>query len=95
MELQTLKTYIETHFKTGFIRPFKSPVGASIFFDKKPNGILRLCVDYQGLSNLTIKNRYPLPLIGKALDRLGRTKRFTQLDLTSAYHRMRIREGDE
>ena len=90
-----MKTYIETHLKTGFIRPSKSPAGAPILFDKKPNGSLRLCVDYRGLNNLTIKNRYPLPLIGESLDRLGRAKRFTQLDLTSAYHQMRIKEGDK
>ena len=95
VELETLKTYIETHLKTGFIRPSKSPAGAPILFDKKPDGSLRLCVDYRGLNNLTIKNRYPLPLIGESLDRLGRAKRFTQLDLSSAYHRMRIKEGDE
>ena len=95
VELETLKTYIEIYLKTGFIQPFKSPAGAPILFDKKPDGNLWLCVDYRGLNNLTIKNRYPLPLIGEALDRLGRAKRFTQLDLTSAYHRMRIREGDE
>ena len=95
VELETLKTYIETHLKTGFIRPSKSPAGAPILFDKKPDGSLRLCVDYRGLNNLTIKNRYPLPLIGESLDWLGQAKRFTQLDLTSAYHRMRIKEGDE
>ena len=71
VELETLKTYIKTHLKTGFIRPSKSPAGAPILFDKKPDGSLRLCVDYQGLNNLTIKNRYPLPLIGESLDRLG------------------------
>ena len=37
----------------------------------------------------------PLPLIGESLDRLGRAKQFTQLDLTSAYHRIRIQEGDK
>ncbi len=42
-----------------------------------------------------IKNWYPLPLIGESLDQLGRAKRFTQLDLTSAYHQIKIREGDE
>ena len=56
VELETLKTYIGTHLKTGFIRPSKSPAGALIFFDKKPNGSLHLCVDYRGLNNLTIKN---------------------------------------
>ncbi len=90
VELETLKTYIETHLKTEFIRPSKSPAGAPILFDQKPDGSLCLYVDYQGLDNLTIKNRYPLPLIGESLDRLSWAKWFTQLDLTSAYHRMRI-----
>ncbi len=95
VELDTLKTYIKTHLKTWFIRISKSPASALIFFDKKPDRNLHLYVDYRGLNNLTIKNRYPLSLIGESLDRLGRAKRFTQLDLTSAYHRMRIWEGDE
>ena len=95
VELETLKAYIETNLANGFIKPSKSPAGTPILFDRKSDGSLQLCVDYQGLNNLTIKNRYPLPLIGESLDRLGRAKQFTQLDLTSAYHRMRIREGDE
>ena len=94
VELETLKTYIKTHLKTRFIWPSKSLASAPILFDKKPEGSLYLCVDYQGLNNLTIKNWYSLPLIGESLDRPGRTKRFTQLDLTSAYHQMRIKEGD-
>lgn len=95
VELETLKTYIETNLANGFIRPSKSPAGAPILFVRKPDGSLRLCVDYRGLNNLTIKIRYPLLLIGESLDRLGRAKRFTQLDLTDAYHQMRIKEGDE
>ncbi len=95
VELETLKAYIKTHLKTGIIQPSKSPTGAPILSDKKPDGSLRLYVDYRGLNNLTIKNWYPLPLIGEALNRLGRAQRFTQLDLTSAYHQMRIQEGDQ
>ena len=95
VELETLKTYIKTHLKTGFIQLFKSPAGALILFNKKPDGSLRLCVNYQGLNNLTIKNRYLLPLIGESLNQLGRAKRFTQLDLTSVYHQMRIKKVDE
>ena len=91
MELKTLKAYIETNLANGFISPLKSPAGAPILFERKSDVFFRLCVDYQGLNNLTIKNRYPLPLIEELLDRLGRAKRFTQLDLTSAYHWMRIR----
>ncbi len=78
-----------------FIRPSKSPSGAPILFDKKSDGSLRLCVDYRSLNNLTIKNRYLLPLVGETLDRLGWARRFTQIDLTNTYHQMRIRKGDE
>ena len=95
VELETLKTYIKINLANDFICPSKSPASIPILFDKKLNGSLCLCVDYRGLNNITIKNRYPLPLVGESLDRLGRAKRFTQLDLTSAYHRMRIKEGDE
>ena len=56
VEMETLKTYIETHLKTGFIWPFKSPTVAPILFDKKPDSSLCLCMDYQGFNNLTIKN---------------------------------------
>ena len=95
VELETLKTYIKTHFKTGFIWLSKSLASAPIFFDKKPDGSLFLCVDYRGLNNLTIKNWYSLSFIGESLDRLDQAKRFTQLELISAYYRMRIKKGDE
>ena len=77
VELETLKTYIEINLANSFIRPSKSPVGALILFNRKPDGSLRFCVDYWGLSNLTIKNQYLLPLIGKLLDQLGQAKQFT------------------
>ena len=70
MELETLKAYIENNFVSGSIKPSKSPAGVLILFDKKSNGSLKLCVDYQGLNNRTIKNWYPLSLVGESLDRL-------------------------
>ena len=60
----------------GFIRPSNSPAGAPILFNRESGGSLQLCVDYKGLNNLIIKNRYPLPLIGELLDNFGRVRRF-------------------
>ena len=77
MELETLKAYIKTNLANGFIRPSKSPAGASILFDRKSDGSFRLCVNYRGLNNLMIKNLYPLPLIEESLDSMRRVKRFT------------------
>ena len=76
VKLETLKIYIKTHLKTGFIWPFKSLADAPILFDKKPDGSLRLCIHYRDLNNLTIENRYSLPLIEKSLNWLGQVKRF-------------------
>ena len=68
MELKMLKTYIKTNLANSFIRPSKSPAGAPILFDRKPDGSFHFCVDYWGLNNITIKNRYPLSLIGESLN---------------------------
>lgn len=94
-ELAVLREYIDECLRRGWIRPSQSPAGAPIIFVPKKDGSLRLCVDYRGLNELTIKNRYPLPLVGETMDRLAGAKIYTQLDLKDAYHRIRIREGDE
>ena len=95
VELKTLKAYIETNLANRLIRPSKSPASAPILFNRKSNGSLQLCVNFWNLNNLTIKNRYLLPLIRELFNRLGRAKRFTQLNLTSVYHRMRICKGNK
>ena len=95
VEFKTLKTYIKTNLANIFIQASKSLAGAPILFVCKPNGNFCLCINYQGLNNFIIKNWYPLLLIGKCLNWLGQTKQFTLLNLTSAYHWMRIKEGNE
>ena len=69
-ELLVLKEYIEENLAKGFIQHSSSPAGASVLFVKKSDGSLRLCVDYRGLNEMIIKNRYPLPLIQETLARL-------------------------
>jgi hypothetical protein len=94
-ELVILREYLRKYLQRGWIRTSRSPAGAPILFVKKPDGSLRLCVDYRGLNEITIKNRHPLPLIEESLDRLGQARFFTRLDIREAYHRLRIRKGDE
>ena len=90
-----MKEYIKTNLQNGFIRPSVSPAAAPVMFVKRPDGKLRLVVDCRGLNNVTVKNRYPLPLIPEMLDRLHKAKIFTKIDLRNAYHQVRVREGDE
>lgn len=94
-ELEILREYLESSTIHGWIRPSTSEAGAPIFFVPKKGGKLRLCVDYRGLNAITKKDRTPIPLIHEILDRLSSAKIFTKLDLKDAYHRIRIREGDE
>ena len=68
IELETMKIYIKNNLTSGFIRPSKSCIGALIFFDKKLDRGLRLCINYRGFNNLIIKNRYLLSLISKSLN---------------------------
>ena len=94
-EFKALKDYLEENLKKGFIRPSESPAAAPILFVKKKDGSLRLCVDYRGLNKITIKNRYPLPLIAELLDRLRQAKYYTKIDLRGAYNLLRIAKGEE
>ena len=94
-ELKALKKYLDEDLKKGFIRPSTSPAGAPFFFVEKKDSSLRPCIDYRKLNSITVKNRYPLPLISELLERLRTAKIFTKLDLRGAYNLVRIRQGDE
>jgi len=94
-ELAALRDYLDENLAKNFIQHSKSPTGAPILFVKKKDGSLRMCVDYRGLNKVTIKNRYPLPLISGLLDQLGQAKIYTKLDLRGAYNLVRIKEGDK
>ena len=94
-KLETLRDHLTKELDKGFIRISKSPAAAPVIFVKKANGDLRFCVDYRGLNDATIKNRYPLPLISETLDRLSKARFYTKLDIISAFSKLRIKEGDE
>jgi hypothetical protein len=87
-KLRVLREYLESSLRKGWIRKSISPAGAPILFILKKDRSLRLYVDYRRLNEITIKNRYPLPLIGETLDRLSGAVQFTLLDLRDAYYRI-------
>ena len=90
-----LDNFLSEHLRTGRIRPSKSPMASPFFFVKKKCGALRPVQDYRRLNNMTIKNRYPLPLISELMDKLKGTRFFTKLDVRWGYENIRIKEGDE
>uniref|UniRef100_A0A9J8CSS5 Reverse transcriptase domain-containing protein n=1 Tax=Cyprinus carpio carpio TaxID=630221 RepID=A0A9J8CSS5_CYPCA len=94
-ETQAMEKYIEEPMNSGFIRPSTSPAATGFFFVEKKDGGLQPCIDYRGLNNVTVKFRYPLPLVPSALEQLHEARIYTKLNLRSAYNLIRIREGDE
>ena len=94
-ELAVLREYLNAALKNSWIRRSTSEAGAPILFVLKKDGTLRLYIDYRRLNAITKKNRYPLLLISKTLDRLGRSTFFSKLDLKDTYYRIPIKGGDE
>jgi hypothetical protein len=97
MASSKLKELKEQHYELldkGFIRPSISLWGAPMLFVKKKNGSMRMCIDYQELNKVTIKNRYPLPRIDDLLGQLQRAQVFFKVDLLSGYHQVRVKEED-
>ncbi|KAK3545337.1 hypothetical protein QTP70_004058 [Hemibagrus guttatus] len=94
-EEEAMEEYIREALAQGYIRPSTSPAASSFFFIAKKDGGLWPCIDYRALNKITVKFRYPLPLVPAALERLRGATVFTKLDLRSAYNLIRIRKGDE
>lgn len=79
------KRYINESLAAGFIRPSSSPLEAGFFLVAKKDKTLQPCIDFRGLNDITIKNRYPLSLIDPSFKTFNHAKIFTKLDLCNAY----------
>ena len=93
-DLVEIKNQIKELLDKGYIRPSSSPWGSPVLLVEKKDGSLRMVVDYRGLNEVTIKNKYPLPMINDLFDRLQGAKVFSKIDLRSGYHQLKIREQD-
>ena len=94
-EQQQLDEFLKEQLETGRICPSKSPMVSPFFFVKKKDRKLRPVQDYRKLNEMTIKNRYPLPLISELIDQLTGAKYFSKMDVRWGYNNIRIKEGDE
>jgi hypothetical protein len=91
-ELTELKIQLEELLDTGYIQPISSPWGFSTLFVMKKDHSQQLCVNYQPLNVVTIKNKYSLPRINLLFNQLADAKVFSKIDLWSGYHQIKIYE---
>ena len=92
-ELLVLQKYLKEHLSKGFIQVSSSSAAFSVIFVKKSESGLCLCVDYHGLNNLTVKNRYSLSLIRETLNLLTLSVIFTKLNIIAAFNKLQMAEG--
>jgi hypothetical protein len=94
-----LKTEIERQVQElpdqGVITHSSSAFGSHVLLVKKGDRTWRLVIDYRHLNALTVKGKYPLPMIDELLDELARAKWFSKLDLKVSYHQVCLAPGEE
>jgi hypothetical protein len=89
-----IERQVKELLQNGMIQPSSSPFASPVILARKKTGDWRLCVDYRRLNALTVKNKYPLPIIDELLDELQGAMWFTSLDLSSGYHQIQMEPLD-
>ena len=86
--------FIKKHVASGVLQPSHSPYGSMLVIVKKKDGTPRVCVDYRALNEITVKNKYPLPLMDELFDRVQGAKYFSSIDLRDGFYQILMREED-
>ena len=87
---QLLETEIQSLLQRGLIRRTKSEYSATAFIARSEGRKDRMVIDYRGLNDITLKDRFPLPRIDDMLETVKGSRVFTKLDLKSGFHQIRM-----
>ncbi len=93
-DAEVIREYVEAGIRSGVLLPSTSPYGSMALVVMKKDGTPRVVIDYRALNEITVKNRYPLPLMDELFDRVVGAKWFTKIDLRSGFHQIAIQPED-
>ena len=95
MEVECMRDEIEKGLASGKIRKSRSAFGSPVLFVKKPDGSLRMCVDYRMVNDATESIKASLPLIDDLLQSALGSSLFSKIDLKGAFNLIRMAPGSE
>jgi len=89
-----LHEYITNGELAGILQKSTSPYGSMALIVMKKDGTPRVVIDYRALNEVTVKNKYPLPLMDELFDRVAGAQYFSTIDLRNGFHQIAIRPED-